>query len=470
MQWFRRPNHPFRLLLYLEWILLTIAVLTAFSPIPPPHPPKFSRYLHEHRPPSKDKPNPQFNPENRRLNPNYPTVRRGSRRPRRRQPPVFPLGVFLSILTLGLIGLRLPLHQRSSTLKWLYTALSFGLSWLAVFCGSPTGSLFSALLLVVVIRACVLFPWRGRVIVAFCTYLSFLLLMFFRVNSGVIPLINNTRATTSENAISESVRWVLFSLTLNSALLFGFVLVFVVLLVGTLLSEQQSRQQLAQANQRLREYTLLVEDRAILQERNRIAREIHDSVGHNLTAQSIQLENAQMWVKTDTTKAEDYLQKARKLGRNALQDVRHSVATLRSHPLKGQSLEVALSQLIQDFEQTTQIQLDSQIQLTPVSTTHLEITLYRVIQEALTNIYKHSQATRVRLSVTEDYGMIYLEIEDNGFGFNPAENTTGFGLEGMRERVTALGGVFHLMSQPDNGCKIEIKIPKVRENDQNFIS
>jgi signal transduction histidine kinase len=469
MHWFRKPNHPFRLLLYLEWILLAIALLTAFSPLPPPHPAKFSRYIHEHRPPQKH----QFNRENRRLNPHYPPPRRDVyRRLPRAKKPLFPLGVLISILTLGLIGLRLPLHQRSSTLKGLYTVLGFGLSGLAVFCGSPGASFLSALLLVVVIRACVLFPWRGRVVVACCAYLSFLLLMFLRVRPVGIPFINNTLSTPSENPIPESLRWVVFNLTLNSALLFGFVLVFVVLLVGTLLSEQQSRQELAQANQRLREYAILVEDRAILQERNRIAREIHDSLGHHLTAQSIQLENAQMWLKTDEEKAEDYLQKARNMGRNALQDVRQSVASLRSHPLKGQSLEAALSKLIQEFEQTTQIKLKLQIQLTEVSATNIEVTLYRVIQEALTNISKHSQATRVRLSLTENYWGIHLKIEDNGVGFYPEENTTGFGLEGMRERVTALGGVFKLISEPKQGCKIEVKIPNSnsRENDQNSIS
>ncbi|EAW35801.1 sensor histidine kinase [Lyngbya sp. PCC 8106] len=468
MHWFRKPNHPFRLLLYLEWILLAIAGLTAFSPIPPPYPPKLSRYLHEYRPP----PEHQFNRENHRQNlKNRPPRRDFPRRPRR-QKPLFPLGVFISILTLGVIGFKLPLDPRSSTIKRLYIALGFGLSWLAVFCGSSGTSFLSALLLVVVIRACVLFPWRGRVIVACFAYLSFLLLIFLRIRPVGIPLINNTLSLSSETPLPESLQWVVYSLTLNSALLFGFVLVFVVLLVGTLLSEQQSRQQLAQANQRLREYAILVEDRAILQERNRIAREIHDSLGHNLTAQSIQLENAQMWLQTDGEKAEDYLQKARNLGRNALQDVRQSVASLRSHPLKGQSLEAALSQLIQEFEQTTQIKLQSQIQLTDVSATNIEVTLYRVIQEALTNISKYSQATIVSLVLAEDNGEIYLTIEDNGLGFYPEENTTGFGLEGMRERVTALRGVFKLISQPKQGCKIEVKIPNYdfRENDQNSIS
>ncbi|MDY7021500.1 MAG: sensor histidine kinase [Cyanobacteriota bacterium] len=187
---------------------------------------------------------------------------------------------------------------------------------------------------------------------------------------------------------------------------------------------------------------------------------MHDSVGHNLTAQSIQLENAQMWLKTDREKAEDYLQKSRQLGRNALQEVRQSVATLRSHPLKAQSIETALAQLIQEFEQTHKIQLQTQIQLSELLSNDTKITLYRVIQEALTNISKHSQSQTVQLSLTEDSLNIHLKIEDDGVGFNPAENTTGFGLEGMRERVKALGGIFQLNSQPGEGCKIEIKLPK----------
>ncbi|MDY7024557.1 MAG: histidine kinase, partial [Cyanobacteriota bacterium] len=273
MQWFRRSNHPSRLLLYLEWSLLVIALIAAFTPLLPPHSSKFPRRLREPRPPLER----QFRP-NHRLNRDFRPPHRFPRRPPRRQKPRFLLGTLLSILTLGLIGLKLPFPQRSSTLKGVYTVLGFGLSGLAVFWGSRGATLLGILLLVVVIRACILFPWRGRIFVAFCAYMSFLMLVFLRVRWVGIPQI---RSTASEDFIFESIQWVIFNLTFNSALLFGFVLVFVVLLVGTLLSEQQSRQELAQANQRLREYAILIEDRAILQERNRIAREIHDSVGHN---------------------------------------------------------------------------------------------------------------------------------------------------------------------------------------------
>ena len=121
---FLRPNHSFRLLLYLEWVLLGIALLTAFSPLP----------------------------HNRSLVWGSPfdfSLGRYS-----------TLGVVLSILALGLMGLRLPVN-RSGLSQILYTGLGFGLSWLAVFSGGRGGGFFPALLLMVVIRACILFPWSG---------------------------------------------------------------------------------------------------------------------------------------------------------------------------------------------------------------------------------------------------------------------------------------------------------------------
>ena len=85
--------------------------------------------------------------------------------------------------------------------------------------------------------------------------------------------------------------------------------------------------------------------------------------------------------------------------------------------------------------------------------------VYRVIQEALTNIAKHSRANRVSLVLQENTTGILVSIKDNGCGFYPQENTTGFGLQGMRERMEVLGGNLHLTSQPGKGCKIHFEIP-----------
>ena len=427
MERFPWQKHPFRLLLYLEWILLGIALLAVLSPLfhkppPPLHGPGFFR----------------------------PWPPRGLR---------FPVAAAISIGVLGLMGLRLP--SRSRLLQVLYTSLGFGLSWLAVLLGGRGPNVFPPLLLVVAIRACLLFPWSGRLLAAGFAQVSFLLMMLMAFQD-IRPLgvaLGKRFYRILRRLPPDQWQGAIANLTVNSALLFSLVLVFVLLLVSALLAEKESRKALAQANQRLRRYALLIENQATLQERNRIAREIHDSVGHSLTAQSIQLENVAMLLPDDRGKATDHLQKARQLGKEALQHVRQSVATLRQHPLQGKPLSTAVNSLLEEFQRNTQIQVDSQIELVSSLAPETATALYRVVQEALTNISKHSHATQISLSLIERAQILSLILEDNGCGFDPNENTTGFGLQGMRERTEALGGQFLLHSQPGQGCQIQTKIP-----------
>jgi signal transduction histidine kinase len=102
------------------------------------------------------------------------------------------------------------------------------------------------------------------------------------------------------------------------------------------------------------------------------------------------------------------------------------------------------------------------IQVSQPIPAEISTALYRIIQESLTNIYKHSAATQVSIHLRESPEAIQLQINDNGQGFNPERNTTGFGLQGMRERTAALGGQFFLVSQPGKGCRITVSIPLPR--------
>lgn len=416
-----RSNHPFRLLLYLEWILLGIALLTLFVPFPR-HP-----FFWPHIAPG-----------------------RGLK---------FPLGVFLSIITLGSLGIKLPIH-RSQVMKWGYTGLGMVLCWTTVFMGGRFRDYFIPMLLIVVIRACLLFPWQQRLIVAFIAYGSFTL----RLMTGLQRLhpFGPPRrwGPPPWRGRGLSQEW-LASLQLRSALLFGLVLVFVLLMVSALLTEHRSRAELAAANHRLRQYALMIENQATLQERTRIAREMHDSVGHALTAQSIQLENVALWMTQDRAKATGHLKIARSLGKEALQSVRHTVATLRNNPLQGQSLSQALLTLTQEFEHTTSIQVKLSTHLETPVPKEVAAALYRLVQEALTNVSKHSKASQVVVEVSEQASRLVLNISDNGQGFLPEQNTTGFGLQGMQERTAALGGTFSLHSQPQAGCHIHVDIPRV---------
>ncbi|HEY9699514.1 MAG TPA: sensor histidine kinase [Trichocoleus sp.] len=397
-------NRSFRLLLYLEWILLGITLLGAIRPAP-------------HREISE---------------------------------ATLPL-TLLTLLAFGAMGFKLPMERTRD--KVLYTAIEFGLLFFTFLLDGRTIS-FPLLGLIIVIRSCLIFAQTNRVIVAGLVLATFLLMLFQRV-----PEPRRPHRVPPILPSPDSFAHTILSLRLNVAITFGLTLLFTLLLVNALLAERESRKKLLIANDQLRQYALRIQDQATLQERNRIAREIHDALGHVLTAQSIQLENAMLFLPAGSEKTKSFLQEAKQLGSRALQEVRRSISTLRANPLQGQSLTTAIDKAVQDFYQTTGIQPKYQIQLSHPISVDISTTLYRIIQESLTNIWKHSQATQVHIHLEEQAETIQLRIEDNGQGFDPTQNTTGFGLQGMRERSIALGGKFALFSQPQQGCQILVSVP-----------
>lgn len=358
----------------------------------------------------------------------------------------------LILVVFGLMGLKLPTGEPSA--KVLYTAVEFGLLFLTFSIDRPL-AFFPLLGLIIVIRSCLIFQQPGRLVVAGGIFVSFLLLLFQQVPLRPPP-------PRHPRLPPESFAHTILTLKLNTAVIFGLALLFTLLLVNALLAERQSREQLLQANTQLRRYALRIEDQATLQERNRIAREIHDALGHALTAQSIQLENAQLFLPPNAEKTASFLNEAKQLGTKALQEVRRSISTLRADPLQGQALEGAIAQAVTQFHQTTGIQPDYTFHLSEPLSTEISTALYRILQESLTNIYKHSQATQVSIRLQHKLGQVQLQIQDNGQGFNPESNSTGFGLQGMRERTTALGGQFFLTSRPGQGCQITVAIPLPR--------
>ncbi len=357
------------------------------------------------------------------------------------------------------MGLKLPTGKTRD--KLLYTGLEFGLLLLAFFLDSRP-DFFPLVGLIIVIRSCLIFEQIGRLIVAGLVFIAFLLTLFLRSPFGRGATLSPGPRLPRHGPIPESIANTILTLKLNAAVTFGLALLFILLLVNALLAERQSREKLLLANDRLRQYALRIEDQATLQERNRIAREIHDALGHALTAQSIQLENALLFLPPSAEKTASFLQEAKQLGSIALQEVRRSISTLRADPLQGKSLEVAIAKIITEFRQTSGVVPECTIQLSHPIPTEISTALYRIIQESLTNIYKHSAATQVSIHLLESPNAIHLQIDDNGQGFNPERNTTGFGLQGMRERTAALGGQFFLVSQPGKGSQITVSIPLPR--------
>lgn len=351
-----------------------------------------------------------------------------------------------AIALFGAIGLRLPTVRLGR--KVLFTALEFGLILLPIVQEGLSSRSSFLLFLVLLMRSCLIFRQPGQVTVLGLALLSYSSLLLLK---PILP----------EKVIATVWEW-----RFSNVLLFGLTLVFALLLINALIAERQSREQLeiahdklALTHEQLRHYALRIEDQATLQERNRIAREIHDGLGHTLAAQTIQLNNALLFWKSEDEKALEFLKQAKQLGSEALLEIRKSVSVLRSNPLQGLSLESAIDKLLQNFQRMTAIEVSNSIRLPVLLSQEMNTTLYRIVQESLTNIHKHADATVVTVGLQQHAGQIYLSIADNGKGFDPAKNTTGFGLQGMRERVAAAGGQFAIYSKSGNGCRISVSLP-----------
>ncbi len=353
-----------------------------------------------------------------------------------------PVQHILILAVLGFMGLRLPAGK--TLVKVLYTTIEIGL----IFYGTALGYLhiLPTLYLIVVIRSCFIFQLHGRWVVA---SLSFILFFLHQVQYV-------QKITPKVNPEAQHLFWMH---QLSEFLMFALGLLFVFEFVNTLLAERQTRQELAFAHEQLREYALQIEDLAAVQERNRIAREIHDSLGHALTALNVQLQTtAKLW-QIDPEQAKSFFQTAQRLGETAMKEVRQSVNALRVDAREEEPLEVAIASLVEDFCQGSGISVCCSINVDTDLSPQVIKTLYRIVQEALTNICKYAEATKVEIDINTNFEKVYLCVKDNGRGFRIDSRKTGFGLQGMQERVAALKGDFHLESEPGDGCRIAVELP-----------
>jgi signal transduction histidine kinase len=195
----------------------------------------------------------------------------------------------------------------------------------------------------------------------------------------------------------------------------------------------------------------------ILDERQRMAREIHDTLAQGLTGIITQLRAAQR-VKDSGT----HLQRALDLAEDSLTEARRSVSALQPHQLEDAHLPEAMTTLAREWTQTTGVDLHVEVtgDRVPLSPA-IEVTLFRVAQEALANVAKHAAATRAGLTLSYTGAVVLLDIRDNGTGIhNP--NGKGFGLSSMRQRVRGVGGSLEIESTPGEGTAVSATVPALR--------
>lgn len=302
---------------------------------------------------------------------------------------------------------------------------------------SPARGIFFVIAMPLISQAVIDYGWRGATLVT---------LPLYAVSIGVFAIDYGARAA--------------FEVAVGYLPAFLFTIVFSIITkqasVATRQAEKNSAD-LAASNALLREHAVQAEELATTRERNRLAREIHDGVGHYLTVIKVQLDAAAALLPADPERAAQSVQKAARLAGEALDDVRRSVGTLAADRAPA-PLADTLRQLAADAAPVPAFTLEGAPRLLPAPAEHA---LYRATQEGLTNLRKHSAATAATLTLDfRDPARVRLVLADNGRGAPGAgPNGTGFGLRGLRERIALLGGTVSAGNAAGGGFTLAVEIP-----------
>ena len=223
-------------------------------------------------------------------------------------------------------------------------------------------------------------------------------------------------------------------------------------------SQDELGQMAHQLNRMAEQLQNLLETRqqlATLEERNRLARDLHDSVKQQVFAISMQIAATRILLKRDVNAAEERLGKTEALVKQAQQELTTLIRELRPVALDGKGLVAALRELLPQWSQQSEIVANLQVEGSSTLSLTVEEALFRVIQEALSNIARHSKATLVQLTLRVSDSGLVLTVQDNGLGFDPARlEQRGIGLLSMQERMKALGGDLLIESTPGGGTRM----------------
>ena len=223
-------------------------------------------------------------------------------------------------------------------------------------------------------------------------------------------------------------------------------------------AQRQQRQELTVANEKLHQQATMLEQLTISRERNRMARELHDTLAHSLSAVAVQLEAVDSTLESSPEEAHHLLTKALAQTRSGLAETRRAMQSLRASPLDDLGLRLAIQSLAEITAQRGGLQLELDLAELPELPPAIEQHLYRIAQEALTNVLKHAGASRLVVTLKRLEDKSQLIVCDNGVGFDltAARRNGHFGLDGLEERAALIGGAVTVTSQPGRGTTVEL--------------
>jgi signal transduction histidine kinase len=232
------------------------------------------------------------------------------------------------------------------------------------------------------------------------------------------------------------------------------------IVVRVMKTQREQWRQLAEANVRLAQHALTVEQLTISRERNRMARELHDVLAHTLSGVAVELEGLRATMKHDSEQATALLDHSLRAIREGLSETRRALQELRAKPLEDLGLGLAIQTLAESFagQAGFQLELDIDHNLGDYPA-EVQQSIYRIAQEALVNVADHAQAQKVHVQLKRDGDQMQLFIHDDGCGFDPdrSEHENHFGLLGMRERAEMIGGRLSVKSEIGKGTQVSFR-------------
>lgn len=252
----------------------------------------------------------------------------------------------------------------------------------------------------------------------------------------------------------------------HTSILFEIILIrsLMYLLVGYIIahlvaSQREQRRDLAKANAKLLQYTTTLEQLATSRERNRLARELHDTLAHRLSGTAIQLEAAKIVWQDNPEQAQDLVEQSSVSIRSGMEETRRALQALRASPLDDLGLTIALRFLAESAAEQTGANLnwhehEPMEQMSPA----IEQAVYRIAQETLENMIKHANAKQLSVKFETIPGKVMLQIIDDGCGFDleQVDEQYHFGLKGIRERAQMMGATLTIQSLPGEGTTIDL--------------
>jgi signal transduction histidine kinase len=254
--------------------------------------------------------------------------------------------------------------------------------------------------------------------------------------------------------------------SLMGATMAGLVQFCILLVVGTFIALlmqrlRAQRASLERANAQLANYASTLEHLAVSRERNRVARELHDTLAHTLTGMTVQLETMKAYWDVDHDAAHALLDQVLDASRNGVQETRRALKALRASPLDDLGLALAIRQLAESAAERAQLGLEVSVSETlPNLKPEVEQSIYRIAQEALENAAHHANAQNVYIKLEPQHKQLVLEIQDDGKGFdlNQIAPTGHYGIAGMQERAALIGAQLEISSQVGKGTRILLTV------------